>query len=301
MKKLVFTGCGTAIITPFDKDNNINFQKLGELIEFQIANNADAIISCGTTGEASTMPDKEHVSVIEYTVKKVNGRIPVIAGTGSNDTVHSLALSQEAEKIGADALLQVTPYYNKTTQSGLIKHFTYIADRVNLPMVLYNVPGRTGMTINPDTYLELSKHPNIVATKEASGNFSAIAKAIALCGDKLTFYSGNDDQIVPLLSLGGKGVISVIGNILPKLTHDICSLYFENRVTESAQLQLSLMELIDALFVEVNPAPIKTALNLLGYNVGELRMPLCNLSDKNLNILMKALSKHFPDISLNYN
>lgn len=288
-KKAVFTGCGTAIITPFDKNNEVNYEKLGELIEYQIANGADAIIACGTTGEASTMPDKEHLSVIEYTINKVNKRIPVIAGTGSNDTIHSRALSQEAKDMGADALLQVTPYYNKTTQSGLIKHFTYLADNVELPMILYNVPGRTGMTITPETYQELSKHPNIVATKEASGNFSAIAKAISLCGENLYFYSGNDDQIVPMLSLGGKGVISVLSNIMPKKTHDICELFFKGKIKESADLQLELMELIDALFIEVNPAPVKNAMNLLGFEVGNLRMPLCDISQKSLNILKTAL------------
>jgi 4-hydroxy-tetrahydrodipicolinate synthase len=281
MKNTVFTGAGVAIVTPFINDT-INYEKLAELIEFQLSNSTDAIVICGTTGEASTLSDEEHKEAIRFTVEKVNKRVPVIAGTGSNDTGYSLELSVFAKEVGADALLQVTPYYNKTTQSGLVKHFSFIADRVNLPMILYNVPSRTGMTINPETYLELSKHKNIVATKEASGNISAIAQTAALCGENLDIYSGNDDQIVALLSLGAKGVISVLSNVLPKETHDICRLFFDGKIKESLDLQLKLLEFTNDLFLEVNPIPVKTAMNVLGFGVGELRMPLCEMSEKNL-------------------
>lgn len=290
MKNTIFTGAGVAIVTPF-ANGTINYEKLEELIEFQIINKTDAIIITGTTGEGSTLTDEEHKEAIRFAVLKVNKRVPVIAGTGSNHTDYSLELSQFAKDVGADALLQVTPYYNKTTQAGLIKHFTYIADRVDLPTILYNVPSRTGMTINPSTYLELSKHPNIIATKEASGNFSAIAETAALCGDNLHIYSGNDDQIVPILSLGGKGVISVLSNVLPSQTHNICSLFFEGKIKESLELQLKLLEFTNNLFIEVNPIPVKTAMNLLGYDVGELRMPLCEMSSKNLEILKVSMRK----------
>lgn len=290
MKNTVFTGAGVAIVTPF-KNDTINYEKLAELIEFQLSNRTDAIVICGTTGEASTLSDEEHKESIRFTVEKVSKRVPVIAGTGSNDTGYSLELSVFAKEVGADALLQVTPYYNKTTQSGLVKHFSYIADRVELPMILYNVPSRTGMTINPETYLELSKHKNIVATKEASGNISAIAQAAALCGDNLDIYSGNDDQIVALLSLGAKGVISVLSNVLPKETHDICQLFFEGKIKESLDLQLKLLEFTNDLFLEVNPIPVKTAMNVLGFDVGELRMPLCDMSEKNLATLKKSMQK----------
>jgi 4-hydroxy-tetrahydrodipicolinate synthase len=290
MKNTVFTGAGVAIVTPFINDT-VNYEKLAELIEFQLLNSTDAIVICGTTGEASTLSDEEHKEAIRFTVEKVNKRVPVIAGTGSNDTGYSLELSVFAKEVGADALLQVTPYYNKTTQSGLVKHFHYIADRVDLPMILYNVPSRTGMTINPETYLELSKHKNIVATKEASGNISAIAQTAALCGDNLDIYSGNDDQIVALLSLGAKGVISVLSNVLPKETHEICQLFFEGKIKESLDLQLKLLEFTNDLFLEVNPIPVKTAMNVLGFDVGELRMPLCDMSEKNLATLKKSMQK----------
>lgn len=289
MKKVIFKGSGVAIVTPFDAQNNVNFDKLGELIEYQLANSTDALVVCGTTGEASTLSDREHIDVIYYAVKKATGRVPVIAGTGSNETEHALELSKEAESAGADALLIVTPYYNKTTQNGLVRHYTYIADRVDLPIIVYNVPSRTGLNILPETYRELSKHPNIVAVKEANSNIAAIAKTRALCGDELHIYSGNDDQIVPILSLGGLGVISVLANIMPQRTHDICSLYFEGDTKASAELQISLMELIDALFCEVNPIPVKTAMNLMGFNVGGLRMPLFEMQDKNKDTLKAAM------------
>ncbi|MEF9975698.1 MAG: 4-hydroxy-tetrahydrodipicolinate synthase [Oscillospiraceae bacterium] len=291
MKNTIFTGAGVAIITPMHKDGSTNYEMLAKLIEFQINNGTDAIIACGTTGEASAMNDSEHLAVIEFAVKKVNGRVPVIAGTGSNDTRHAINLSKEAEKLGADALLHVTPYYNKTSQSGLIRHFNVIADAVNIPIILYNVPSRTGMTIAPETYLELSRHKNIVAAKEASGNISAIAKTVALCGDALDIYSGNDDQIVPLLSLGAKGVISVLSNIMPRETHDICKLYSDGKTKESLALQLKLFSLIEAIFCDVNPIPIKAAVSMMGYESGECRMPLGLLSDANIIRLQNEMKK----------
>lgn len=291
MKDIIFTGAAVAIVTPFTEDG-INFSELKKLIDFNIENGSDAIVIAGTTGESSTMTDEEHKEVIKFTVEYVNKRVPVIAGTGSNDTIYAVELSKYAENVGADALLLVTPYYNKATQSGLIKHYNYIADRVNIPIILYNVPSRTGVNISPETYAELAKHPRIVATKEASGDLSAIAKIKALCGDELNIYSGNDDQILPILSLGGKGVISVLSNIMPKEAHDICSLYFEGKVEESCELQTKYLDLINTLFIEVNPIPVKTALGLMRYNVGPLRMPLFPMEGKNLEILKEQLSKN---------
>ncbi|NMF04248.1 4-hydroxy-tetrahydrodipicolinate synthase [Clostridium beijerinckii] len=291
MKDIIFTGAAVAIVTPFTEDG-INFSELKKLIDFNIENGTDAIVIAGTTGESSTMTDEEHREVIRFTVEYVNKRVPVIAGTGSNDTVYAVQLSKYAESVGADALLLVTPYYNKTTQTGLIKHYNYIADRVNIPIILYNVPSRTGVNITPETYAELAKHPRIVATKEASGDLSAIAKIKALCKDELNIYSGNDDQIVPILSLGGKGVISVFSNIMPKESHEICSLYFEGKVEESCNLQTKYLDLINALFIEVNPIPVKTALGIMGYNVGPLRMPLFPMEGKNLEKLREELAKN---------
>ncbi len=292
MKKALFTGAGVAIITPMHPDGSINFDKLGELLEFQIANGTDAIITCGTTGESATMTHEEHVEVIRYTVEKVGGRIPVIAGTGSNDTDYAIKLSQEAERLGVDGLLVVTPYYNKTSQRGLIRHYTMIADSVNLPIIVYNIPSRTGVTIKPETFAQLCKHPNIVADKEASGNISAVAQIKALCGDDLAIYSGNDDQIVPILSLGGSGVISVLSNVCPKQAHDICQLYFDGKVAESANLQLELLDLINALFMDVNPIPVKDAMNLMGMEVGECRMPLLTMDDQQKSALSGIMKKH---------
>ena len=292
MKKALFTGAGVAIITPMHPDGSINFDKLGELLEFQIANGTDAIITCGTTGESATMTHEEHVEVIRYTVEKVGGRIPVIAGTGSNDTDYAIKLSQEAERLGVDGLLVVTPYYNKTSQRGLIRHYTMIADSVNLTIIVYNIPSRTGVTIKPETFAQLCKHPNIVADKEASGNISAVAQIKALCGDDLAIYSGNDDQIVPILSLGGSGVISVLSNVCPKQAHDICQLYFDGKVTESAKLQLELLDLINALFMDVNPIPVKDAMNLMGMEVGECRMPLLTMDDQQKSALSGIMKKH---------
>ncbi len=289
MKPIVFTGAAVAIITPFDENNKVDFETFGQIIEDQIAGSTDAIVVCGTTGESAAMPDEEHLSVIEYCVKKVNGRVPVIAGTGTNDTQHCINLSKGAEALGADALLLVTPYYNKTTQRGLIAHYTMVANSVNIPIILYNVPSRTGLNIAPETLKELSKVENIVAVKEASGNISQVAKIAQLCGDDMTIYSGNDDQIVPLLSLGGKGVISVLSNVAPKQTHDMVASFLKGDVKKACALQLEAIELVDALFVEVNPIPVKAAMNMLGYRAGSLRMPLCEISDANREILRKAL------------
>lgn len=287
-KTLPFTGSGVAIVTPFD-GLKTNYDELGRLIEYHISNKTDAIIICGTTGEASTMPDEEHLGAIEYTVKKVNKRIPVIAGTGSNDTAHAIELTKRAEELGADGILSVTPYYNKTTQKGLIAHFSAIADAVKIPVILYNVPSRTGMSFNIDTLKELAKTENIVAVKEASGNISYMAKVAAEVPE-LYIYSGNDDMIVPSLSLGGKGVISVVANILPEETHNICEYYFNGDVQKSRDLQLKMLDLINTLFIEVNPVPIKTAMNLLGFNAGNLRMPLIDMDGANLEKLKKVLT-----------
>lgn len=290
MKDIIFKGAGVAIVTPFN-ENGINYEELKRLIDFNIDNGTNAIIITGTTGESATLNDKEHKEVIKFTIDYVNKRIPVIAGTGSNDTEYALQLSKYAESVGADGLLLVTPYYNKTSQKGLIEHFTYIADNVNIPIVLYNVPSRTGVNITPDTYFELSKHPRIVAAKEASGDFTAVLRIRYLCGDNLTIYSGNDDQIVPMLSLGSMGVISVLSNVMPKETSDICKLFFEGKVKESSDLQIKLAGLIRALFIEVNPIPVKTAMQLMNFNVGPLRRPLTSMTDSNLNVLKNELQK----------
>ena len=277
MKKTIFTGAGVAIVTPMNPDESINFDRLGQIIDNQIENGTDAIVICGTTGESATMTDQEHVDCIEYAVKRVNGRVPVIAGAGSNHTSYAVWMSKEAKRVGADALLHVTPYYNKTSQTGLIRHFNAVADATDLPIILYNVPSRTGVNITPATYRELAKHPNIVAAKEASGNISQIAQIAQACGDELDLYSGNDDQIVPLLSLGAKGVISVLSNIMPRETHDICRLFFEGKIAESRTLQLKLLPLINALFSDVNPIPVKEAMNMMGWECGECRLPLVSM------------------------
>lgn len=290
-KKTIFEGAATAIVTPF-KNDKIDYEAYGKLIEYQIENQIDAIVVCGTTGESATLSDNEHREIISYTVDKVAGRVPVIAGTGSNETAYSVELSKHAAEAGADALLHVTPYYNKATEKGLIKHFLTVAEATDKPIILYNVPSRTGTNISVKVYKELAKHPQIAAVKEASGDFSKIAKIAAECGDMLDIYSGNDDQIVPVLSLGGKGVISVLSNILPKETHDMCRLFFEGKVKESAKLQLELLDLVNALFIEVNPIPAKTAMQMLGYFSDEMRLPLCEMEDHNKEILRAALKKH---------
>lgn len=292
MKNTLFTGAGIAIITPFNENGSINYERLGEMIDYQIENGTDAIIICGTTGEASTMSDEEHLECIRFAVKKAAKRVPVIAGTGSNDTAYAIKLSKEAEEIGADGLLLVTPYYNKTTQRGLIAHFTAIADAVNIPIILYNIPGRTGMSIEISTAKVLAKHKNIVAVKEASGNIGYTAKLIAACGDDLDVYSGNDDMIVPIMSLGGKGVISVLSHVLPKETHLMAQYCLKNNFAEASKLQIKYLDLINNLFVEVNPIPVKEAMNLIGVNVGGCRMPLYPMSDENREKLKASLAKH---------
>ena len=291
-KKTVFKGAGVALVTPMNPDGSVNYEVLEELIEFQINNKTNAIITCGTTGESSTLTHEEHNEVIKFTVEKVAGRIPVIAGTGSNNTEHALQLCKEAEALGVDALLVVTPYYNKTSQKGLISHYTHIADNVSIPIILYNVPSRTGVNIAPETYLELSKHKNIVATKEANGDISAIAKTISLCGDNLAVYSGNDDQIVPILSLGGIGVISVFSNVCPYECHEITQKYFDGQQDESLKLFLSSLELMNMLFCDVNPIPVKHALNLLGFNCGECRLPLISMTGEKIEKLREVMKNY---------
>lgn len=291
MKNTVFIGCGTAIATPFT-ESAINYIEFGKLIEDQIKNEIDAIIVCGTTGESSTMSEDEKKNVIKYAINKIDKRTKVIIGTGSNNTKTTIEMSKYAEQEGVDALLIVTPYYNKTTQSGLIAHYKKIAENVNIPIIVYNVPSRTGVNILPETCLELSKINNIVGIKEASGNISQIAKISSLCGDNFDIYSGNDDQIVPILSLGGKGVISVLSNIMPKYTHDMVYKYLNGEVKEATKMQLEVLELIEILFSETNPIPIKYALNLMGYDYGIPRLPLVELSKKNKERLVKVLSKH---------
>lgn len=286
----IFTGAGVAIVTPFKENGEVNYEKFAELLEFQIKNSTDAIIVCGTTGEASTLTHEEHLDVIKYCVEKVAGRIPVIAGTGSNCTETAIYLSTEAEKYGVDGLLLVTPYYNKATQKGLYNHFKAVADAVKIPIILYNVPGRTGCNILPETAVKLcSEVENIVGIKEASGNISQVTKLMSLADGKVDLYSGNDDQIVPLLAMGGKGVISVLSNVAPKETHEICQKFFDGDVEGSCELQLKTIELYDALFCEVNPIPVKKALNLMGMEVGSLRMPLSEMDDANVPKMEKAL------------
>ena len=292
MKKRIFQGAGIAILTPMHSDGTINWEAFGRLIDWQLENSTDALIVCGTTGESPTLSTEEKVSLFRFSVERVNGRVPVIAGTGSNDTKKAVELSKEAKQAGADGLLLVTPYYNKTSQRGLAAHYNAIADAVDLPQIVYHIPSRTGVTIAPKTFRELSKHPNIVAVKEASGNFAAIAQTRYLCGDDLDFYSGEDGQIVPLLSLGGIGVISVLSHVAPKAVHDICSLFFEGKVQESAALQLAYMDLIQALFVDVNPIPVKEAVNLMGFEAGPCRMPLCPMSGEDRAVLVAALKNH---------
>lgn len=288
---MLFKGAATAIVTPF-KNGEVNYEKYGELIDWQIEKGIDAIVSCGTTGEGSTLSDAEHKKTLKFCVDKVNGRVPVIAGTGSNDTEYGLQLSQHAESIGVDGLMIVTPYYNKTTQRGLINHYNYIADRVNLPIILYNVPSRTGMRIEADTVVELSKHKNIVAMKDATGDISYAAEVFSKIGDRdFAIYSGNDDMVVPILSLGGMGVISVASNVMPKEMHDMVMLYLNGDIHSSRKLQLDMNNIINSLFLETNPIPVKTCMNILGYDVGELRMPLYEMADSNKERLINAINE----------
>lgn len=289
MKDIIFKGAATALVTPMNSDGSVNYTKLSELVELQIACGIDALVICGTTGEKSTLKYDEHVSVIETAVKTAAQRVPIIAGAGSNNTAYTVELCRDAESVGADALLAVTPYYNKTSQAGLAAHFSYIADRVAKPIILYNVPSRTGVAIKPETYRELSKHPKIVAVKEANGDLSSIAETRYLCGDELAVYSGNDDQIVPVMSLGGLGVISVLSNLLPAQTHKICSEYLNGNVNVACRLQLKYTGLIKALFCDVNPIPVKTAMNIAGMEVGPLRLPLYPLKQSDKELLKEKM------------
>ncbi len=288
-KNTIFTGAGVAIVTPFN-ENGIDFDAFGKIIEYQLAHKTDAIIVCGTTGESATMPDAEHIEAIRFCVEKVAGRVPVIAGAGSNDTKHGIELCKRAEACGVDALLLVTPYYNKTSQRGLYEHYKAMAESVSLPIILYNVPSRTGLNIDIKTLKKLASVDNIVAIKEASGNISYVAQVAAECPE-LDIYSGNDDMIVPIMSLGGKGVISVLSNVAPEETHDMCEKYLNGDLAGSLALQLKLLNLVKALFIEVNPIPVKTALNLMGMNAGLLRMPLYEMEEGNLEFLKSAMKE----------
>lgn len=287
----IFKGSAVAIITPFN-ESGVNYNKLEELIEWHISEGTDAILICGTTGEATTMTDEEKKEAIRFTVEKVNKRVPVIAGTGSNNTSKSVQMSKYAESIGVDALLVITPYYNKTTNKGLIKHFKEINDNVNTPIILYNVPSRTNVNITPNQLLELSKLNNVVAIKEASGNISQVVKMKALCGDTIDIYSGNDDQVIPILSLGGLGVISVLANVIPNKVHNMVNEYLNGNIQKALSIQLETLDLADKLFIETNPVPVKTALNLMGKNVGNLRLPLCEMEDSTEKILKVTLDKY---------
>ncbi len=291
MKQTIFTGAGVAIVTPFLADGSIDYEGLAQNIEYQIQNGTDAIIICGTTGESSTMTDEEHLECIRFTVEKTNHRIPVVAGTGSNDTRYACKLSKEAQEVGADALLLVTPYYNKTSQAGLIAHFTAIADSVDIPIILYNIPGRTGVNIDVPTMAALAKHPNIVAVKEASGNLSYTVKVIEACGTELDVYSGNDDIIVPMMAVGAKGVISVLSNVIPKETHELTKLCLDNDFVSAGKLQIHYLDLVNNLFSEVNPIPVKKAMNLLGMPAGPCRLPLVEMGKANAEKLQSALCK----------
>lgn len=292
MKNPIFTGAGVAIITPFTADGKVNEKVLAEIIEYQISHSTDAIVICGTTGESATLDHNEHTQAIKVAVDVTAGRIPVIAGTGSNDTAYALKLSNDAEKLGVDGLLMVTPYYNKASQEGLIKHFNYVADRVSTPIILYNVPSRTGCEIKPETYAELAKHKMIYAAKEATGNLSSIAKTISLVPEDFAIYSGNDDQITPIMSLGGKGVISVLSNILPQVAHDIAQTALDGDFKKSAELQLKYLELCNAMFMDVNPIPVKAAMRMMGIDVGPLRLPLCDMAPANTEKLKSVLQKY---------
>ena len=291
LKPSIFTGAATAIITPF-KNGAIDYQSFGKIIEDQIANKIDAIVVTGTTGEAATLTHEEHCECVKYTVEKVAGRVPVIAGTGSNDTAYGIELSKYACEVGADALLLVTPYYNKATPKGLIKNFLETADATDKPIILYNVPSRTGCNITLPVYKELAKHERIVAVKEASGNISTIAELIAECGDSYDIYSGNDDQIVPIMSLGGKGVISVLSNIMPEETHNLTKMCLDGNFAGAAELQLRYLKLINALFCEVNPVPVKTAMAEMGWCDVEMRLPLCEMEDANKEKLLNIMKAH---------
>ncbi|MDD5924410.1 MAG: 4-hydroxy-tetrahydrodipicolinate synthase [Clostridia bacterium] len=292
MKKVIFEGAAVALVTPMYEDGSVNYDVYEKLVDFQIENGTDALVVMGTTGESVCMHNEERERLVDITVQKAKGKVPIIVGTGSNDTNYSIMRSKKAEALGADAVLCVTPYYNKTSQDGLVQHYNMIADSVDIPVILYNVPSRTGVNIKPETYYKLSKHPNIVATKEANGDISSVAKTISLCGDDLTVYSGNDDQTVPLMSLGAKGVISVFSNIMPRECHALTQAMLNSDIREGSRLQLKYLELMNALFMDVNPIPVKAAMNLLGYNCGNCRMPLVPMADGELEKLKNCMKKY---------
>lgn len=292
MKKTIFTGSGVALITPMYNDGSVNYEELDRLIDFHLDNQTDSIIACGTTGESACLDHTEHCKVIEHTVNRVNGRLPVIASTGSNDTAYAVKLTKEAEHIGADGILSVTPYYNKTSQNGLVKHFITIADSTSIPIILYSVPSRTGCAIGLNAYKELAKHPNISATKEASGDVALTARIIAECGDDMMVYSGEDNLTVPIMSLGGKGVISVFANVLPKEMHNITSLCLNGNYAEAAKLHLKYLALMDAFFMDVNPIPVKQAMKLMGFNCGDCRLPLANMEEPQIENLKSILKSY---------
>lgn len=289
MKKRVFEGVATALITPMNEDTTVNFERLKKHVDEQIKRGVDALVICGTTGEKSTLRYDEHLRVIEVSAKTADGRVPIIAGTGSNDTVYSVELCNDAEKAGADAFLMVTPYYNKTSQNGLVAHYNYIADRVNKPIILYNVPSRTGVQMKPSTYKELSKHPNIVAVKEANGDLSSVAETKYLCGDELDIYSGNDDQTIPIMSLGGIGVISVLSNIMPEYMHEMTVNYLNGDKVKASEMQVKANGIMNAMFCDVNPVPVKEAMNLLGMNAGPTRLPLYPVTKQNRELIKSKL------------
>ncbi len=291
MKKRVFTGAATALVTPMNTDSTVNYKRLTSLVEEQIAGGIDALVICGTTGEKSTLNYKEHVKVIETAVNSAAGRVPIIAGTGSNDTPYTVELCKDAISCGADAMLMVTPYYNKTSQKGLVSHYFYVADKIDSPIILYNVPSRTGVNIAPETYAKLCEHPNIVATKEANGDISSVALTRALCGDKLDIYSGNDDQIIPIMSLGGIGVISVLSNLVPKEVHKLCYDYLDGNTKTASDIQIYYSRLIKALFSDVNPIPVKEAMNILGMDVGPCRLPLVEMDAPVRDLLIEQMKK----------
>lgn len=296
MKDAIFKGSGTAIVTPMDEQGNVDFKTMEKLLKFQLENGTDAIVVNGTTGESATLEEKEKLELIEFTVHYVNHRVPVIMGTGSNCTAHAVRLSRKAQALGASALLLVTPYYNKSSQHGLVEHFTAIADSVEIPIILYNVPTRTGININPETYRELSEHPNIQAIKESGGNISQIAKTMSLCSGKLDLYSGNDDQTVPLLSLGGIGVISVLANIMPFETHMMCQYFFDGEIEKSRDMQLELLNMMNALFIDVNPVPVKAALSILGLCGENYRLPLTRMKEGDREKLKQIMETYFPHL-----
>lgn len=292
MRSPVFSGTCPALVTPFHENGSINYDAFGRLIDAQIEGGVDAVCVCGTTGESSTMSIREHIAAVEYCVKRVNHRVKVIAGSGSNDTSAAVYLSQHAQDSGADALLHVTPYYNKASQTGLIKHYEYIAERVDLPIILYNVPSRTGVSFSAETYQHLAQHPNINGVKEASGNFSLVTKTRFLCGEDFYIWSGNDDQVVPMMALGAKGVISVASNLIPEVMVKMSHLCLENDIQAASSLQIEYMDLMDALFIEVNPIPLKAAMNLAGMEAGSLRLPLCEPSEQSLHVIRTAMLRH---------